>query len=245
MRKFFPLSVFIFLASCSTVYQPSALKYKDYRLNSSSKQNAAINALIKPYADSVNKSMNDIIVVSEVELLKKQPEGNLGNLMADAMLAMAKKKYNMPVDIALINYGGIRLPSIAAGNITRGKIFELAPFDNIIVLQKISGKILLELLNHISGRKGWPAAGVSWQINNGKAQNILVNGKPLDENATYTLSVVDYVANGGDDCTMLKNIAQINNGSLFREAVIEYLSAMNANGQKIIAKTENRVSNVQ
>ncbi|MBL0145080.1 MAG: 5'-nucleotidase C-terminal domain-containing protein [Chitinophagaceae bacterium] len=39
-----------------------------------------------------------------------------------------------------MNYGGIRLPAIPAGNITRGKIFELAPFDNIIVLQKISGK---------------------------------------------------------------------------------------------------------
>lgn len=245
MRKFSFLPFIIFFFSCSTVYQPSAVQYKDYRLNSSSKKSDNLNALIKPYADSVNKSMNDIIVVSEVELQKKQPEGNLGNLMADAMLAQAKQKYGVKVDMAFINYGGIRLPSIAAGNINRGKLFELAPFDNIIVLQNLSGKTLLELLNHISGRGGWPAAGVTWQIKDKKATNVLVNGNAIDENRAYTISVVDYVANGGDDCAMLKTIPQTNNGMLFRDALIEYLSAMNKQGKKITTTTENRITNVQ
>lgn len=203
---------------------------------------------LKPYSDSVNKSMNDIIVVSEIELRKEQPEGNLGNLMADAMLSMAKEKYNQHVDAVFINFGGIRLNAIPAGNITRGKLFELAPFDNIIVLQKISGKTFQEFLDHISGRGGWPTAGMQWQIKNlpngagKKATNIKIGGNLINESSTYTIALVDYVANGGDDCAMLKVLPQINNGMLFRDAMIEYLSRTHAAGKKINIEEENRVS---
>ena len=35
---------------------------------------------------------------------------------------------------------------------------------------------------------------------------LFINGAPLNESATYTIANNDYVANGGDDCTMLKPI---------------------------------------
>ena len=245
-------SVTFFSISCKTVYQPQSVAYVDYRLSQSSKQNSSVITLLQPYADSVNKSMNDVIAVAEIELEKKQPEGTLGNIMADAMLTKAKQIYNIPVDGAFINNGGIRLPAIPRGNITRGKIFELAPFDNVIVLQKLSGKILQEFLNHISGRGGWPVAGMSWQIKNlpagqaGKtAINILINGVPIDETAVYTIALVDYVANGGDDCNMLRPIPQINKGYILRDAILEYLTDINKQGKKISSKIENRVSNAE
>ncbi len=238
-------SVIFFSISCKTVYQPQSVTYVDYHLNQSNKQNNNVIALLQPYADSVNKSMNDVIAVAEIELEKKQPEGTLGNVLADAMLIKARQAYKVSVDASFINNGGIRLPAIAKGNITRGKIFELAPFDNVIVLQKINGKILQEFLNHISGKGGWPASGITWQIKTNKAINILIGGSPIDETATYTISLVDYVANGGDDCNMLRPIPQINNGYLFRNAVLEYFSDINKQGKKIIAKIENRVSNAE
>jgi 2',3'-cyclic-nucleotide 2'-phosphodiesterase (5'-nucleotidase family) len=231
--------------SCSTFYQPQSVQYKDYRLTSYFNKDSVMLSALKPYSDSVNKSMNDIIVVSEIELRKEQPEGNLGNLMADAMLTIAKEKYKQPIDAAFINFGGIRLNAIPAGNITRGKLFELAPFDNVIVLQKLSGKTFQEFLDHISGRGGWPTAGMQWQMKNKKAINVKVGGKPIDESSTYTIALVDYVANGGDDCAMLKVLPQINNGMLFRDAMIEYLSRMNAEGKKINIEEENRVSNAK
>ncbi|MBP6432738.1 MAG: 5'-nucleotidase C-terminal domain-containing protein [Ferruginibacter sp.] len=238
--------------SCQTFYQPQSVQYKDYRLTNYFNKDSAMQAALKPYSDSVNKSMNDIIVVSEIELEKKQPEGNLGNLMADAMLSMAKEKYKQSVDAAFINFGGIRQNAIPAGNITRGKLFELAPFDNIIVLQKVSGKILQEFLDHISGRGGWPTAGMQWQIKNlptgqagKKAINVKVGGNAISESSTYTIALVDYVANGGDDCAMLKTVPQTNNGMLFRDAIIEYLNRMNAAGKKINIEEENRVSHAK
>jgi len=171
-------------------------------------------------------------------------------VLADAQLAKAKEKYKIPVDASFINYGGIRLPSIPVGNITRGKVFELAPFDNVIVLLKVNGKILQDFLNHISGMGGWPAAGITWQIKKlpagqaGKAAavNVLVGGVAINEAAVYTIAVVDYVANGGDDCNMLRPVLQINNGYLFRDAVLEYFNAIQKQGKKISSKIENRVS---
>ncbi|MBK7882430.1 MAG: 5'-nucleotidase C-terminal domain-containing protein [Chitinophagaceae bacterium] len=242
MRKF--LSIFLVLAviACNTTYQPSAVQYKDYKVTPAIKQDGAVAFLLKPYADSVNKKMSDIIAVSAITLDKKQPEGTLGNILADAMLVMAEQKYKIEIDAAFINYGGIRLPSIPAGDISRGKIYELAPFDNLIVVQKINGKILQEFLDHISGKGGWPGAGITWQIKDKKAINVLINNKPLNENAIYTIANNDYVANGGDDCKMLKGIPQQNSGFVFRDAVIEYFSSFTKQGKKIFAQPENRVS---
>ena len=242
-KYFFLFLITSWLFSCQTFYQPQTVKYKDYRLTQTSKQDGALNTALKPYTDSVNKNMNDIIAVAEEELVKRQPEGSLGNIMADGMLAIAKEKYNQPIDASFINFGGIRLQAIPAGNITRGKLFELAPFDNLIVLQKIEGKVFQQFLNHISSRGGWPTAGMTWQIKNKEAINVLIGRKPLLETSTYTIALVDYVANGGDDCEMLKSISQINNGILFRDAIIAYFSSFTKQGKKIPAITEKRVSN--
>jgi 2',3'-cyclic-nucleotide 2'-phosphodiesterase (5'-nucleotidase family) len=237
--------IVILSPSCKTVYQPQSVSYKDYRLTPTGKQNDAVAQLLKPYSDSVNKSMNDVVAVSASELVKTQPEGTLGNVLADAMLVKARQSYKTSIDAAFVNHGGIRLNAIPAGNITRGKIFELSPFDNIVVLLKLKGKLFQEFLNHISGRGGWPAAGIQWQIKNKKAIGVLINGKPLDENASYTIAVADYVANGGDDCVMLKNVPQINNGYLFRDAVLDYMADINKQGKKIAATIENRVTNAE
>lgn len=235
-------SALVFSPSCKTIYQPASVQYADYRLNQSYAKDSAILVMLKPYADSVHSSMNDIVGTASIVLEKKQPEGTLGNFLVDAMLVMAKEKYRIPVDAAFINNGGIRLPSIAPGNITRGKVFELAPFDNLIVLQKMSGKVLQQFLDHVSAIGGWPSAGVSWQIKDKKAVNVMINGSPINETTIYTVANNDYVANGGDDCSMLRPIPQISNGYVFRDAILDYLKILTAAGKTVSAKIENRVT---
>lgn len=234
-----------FFPSCRTVYQPSSVQYADYRLNQSSAKDSTILLMLQPFADSVNKSMNDVVAVASVTLEKKQPEGSLGNFLVDALLAMAKEKYQLPVDAAFLNNGGIRLPSLTAGNITRGKVFEMAPFDNLIVLQKVSGKVLQQFLDHVSAIGGWPSAGVNWQIKNKTAVNVLVNGSPINETAMYTIANNDYVANGGDDCDMLRPVPQINKGYVFRDAILDYMKRLTREGKTVSAKIENRVTNAE
>jgi 2',3'-cyclic-nucleotide 2'-phosphodiesterase (5'-nucleotidase family) len=239
------LIFFVFISSCTTTYQSTAVQYKDYRITQTAPVNPGLTVMLKPYTDSINKSMNDIIVVSAMALEKDQPEGTLGNVLADGMLTMAIQLFNTKVDAAFINSGGIRLQALPAGNITRGKVFELLPFDNIIVLQRVSGTVLKQFVDHVAGRGGWPCAGITFQLKNKKAVNIMVGGAPLDEMAAYTIANNDYIANGGDDCTMLGKQPQQNGGFLFRDAIIKYFSGIAKKGMQLSSKIEKRVTNAE
>ena len=73
----------------------------------------------------------------------------------------------------------------------------------------------------------------------------MVNDRPFDENATYTVANSDYVANGGDDCAMLRSIPMQNINLVFRDAVVIYFGKQHREGKMISAKIENRVSNAQ
>ncbi len=233
-------SCFIF-SHCSTSYQPQSVEFIDYRIQSTAPTDSSIVKLVKPYADSVNKTMNDVIGVLETSLEKKQPEGTLNNWTADVMLELSRKKFNTQVDAAILNYGGLRLTQLAAGPVTVGKIYELSPFDNTIVLLSVPGKNLLEFLNLIAERGGWPVAGIRMNIRDKKATEVQVQGSSLDPNRIYTIATVDYIANGGDNTVMLAGLPRQDIGFLFRDALIEYVTDMNKKGQHISGVLDNRV----
>ena len=235
------ISCFIF-SHCSSTYQPQSVEFIDYRIQSTAKADSAIVKLVKPYADSVNKSMNDVIGMLETSLEKKQPEGTLNNLTADVMLEMARKKFNTPVDAAVLNYGGLRLPQIAAGPLTKGKIFELSPFDNTIVLLTIPGKNFLQLLDLVAEKGGWPVAGIKMTIHDKKATAVQVQGSSLNADRIYTIATVDYLANGGDNTVMLAGLPRRDIGYLFRDALIEYVTYVNYKGERISGLLDNRIT---
>ena len=233
-----------FILSCHTAYQSQSLQYKTYRVSGAEQDPDLLN-LIKPYSDSVNKSMNEVVGLVEKTLEKKTPEGTLGNFMVDAFLVMAREKYNTEIDASFMNSGGIRLNQLPAGVVTRGKIFELMPFDNILVLQKVKGDVLQQFLDHAATWGGWPVAGMTMQIKDKKAVNVMIGEKPLDQTATYTIVNSDYVANGGDNAAMLRPIPQISNGYLMRDALFDYIKMLRTEGKNISANIENRITNAQ
>lgn len=191
--------------------------------------------------------MNRVLAQLAVTLEKKQPEGTLGSFMADAMLQMALEKFNQPVHAAFINNGGVRINSLQAGPVTVGKIYELMPFDNMIVLQKMNGAAFRQLLNHIAKRGGWPAAGIRFRIQDNSgvktAVDIYIDNEPLDDGKDYTIANSDYIANGGDDCDMLRSIPALNRNILLRDALIEYTARLGKRQQSIIAPAGNRITN--
>ncbi len=245
-----PPLIFIILfvaatVSCNTVYQSQSLSYSSYRINDASQKDSSSLVLLKPYSDKVNGTMNEIVGTADASLEKKSLECTLGNFMVDAFLAMAKEKYKTNVDVALVNFGGIRLTQLPAGNVTIGKIFELMPFDNLLLLQKIKGSVFQQLCDLIATKGGWPVAGMTMQIKDKKAINITVGSKPLDPDAEYTIANSDFIANGGDNADMLRTIPQITNGYLMRDAIFDYIKMLKSQGKNITANIENRVTNAQ
>ena len=235
----FPLLVFI----CITHYsfsQTATIDFEDYRIDNQSNVDSSIIMMLKPYKDSIQHSMTAVIGFSIKGLAKRQPESALGNFMADAMKAMAEKKFNKKIDIAFVNYGGIR-SYLPKGDITTGMIYELMPFDNLVVLQEVKGEVLQKFLDKMAARDGWPVSGLQMGIKNKKAVNILIGNQPISKTTTYLVANSDYIANGGDDCDMLRGIEQININYLFRDALIEYVLSMTRQGKSIDTVTENRI----
>ncbi len=199
---------------------------------------------LQPYASAMSATMNRVIGFTNENLITKQPESALGNFMADCMRTMAEKKFGKKVDAGFMNKGGIR-SGIAKGNITVGKVYELMPFDNLVVLQELKGSVLKKFLDKVAADGGWPvSAGLKMGIKEKKAVDIVINGQPLNEEATYTIANSDYIANGGDNCEMLRSIPQQNKGYVFRDAIIEYITIFTQQGKPVEAKIENRVTNV-
>lgn len=231
------------VSSCHTAYQSQLLQYKSYRITPDQSKDSAILSFLQPYSDSVNNSMNGIIGYATMSMDKIQPESSLGNFVVDALYFMAKEKYNTHVDAAFVNFGGIRLSQLSAGAVTRGKIFEIMPFDNLLILQKVKGTVLQSFLDLTASRGGWPIAGIKMQIKDKKATAVYIQGELLNPEKMYTIVNSDFVANGGDNAEMLKSIPQISNGYLMRDAIFDYIAALRKQGKKIAGTIENRVVN--
>jgi 2',3'-cyclic-nucleotide 2'-phosphodiesterase (5'-nucleotidase family) len=243
MRKsafYTSLVAILFALSCNTTYKAESIQYSHYRIQQSSPSNA-VTSIMKPYSDSVNKLMNVVIGFNETLLERKRQGNTLGYFITDAYLEMARQKMDPDVDAAFMNSGGIRLPDLPAGAITQGKMYELMPFDNLMVLLKMKGSLLKQYLDTLASSEGVIESGITMQIAGKTAQQVMVGGKPLDPNADYTIVHSDYVVN---TTSLLKNIVRKTNGYLLRDAIIDYVKMNTAQGKKIKILSTNRVTYV-
>ena len=238
---FYPLFISIFLSlSCNTSYKAASVQYSNYKIQSAV-ANTSLTSVTKSYGDRVNKLMNAVIGYNETLLERKRPVNPLGYFITDAYLEMAKQKVNDKVDVAFMNPGGVRLPDLPAGAITQGKLFELMPFDNVMVQIKMKGNVLKQYLDTLAASEGIIQSGLTMQVVNKTAQQIIVGGKPIDANAEYIIVHSDYVAmNSG----FLKNMNRTTNGYLLRDAIIDYVKHLNSRGRKITVLNIDRVTYV-
>jgi 2',3'-cyclic-nucleotide 2'-phosphodiesterase (5'-nucleotidase family) len=227
-HSFLTLITWFLLQACNTQYVQTGKQTSSTRIQYDSLKlyDSTAHYFIAPYKKQLDAQMNVVIGSTQTTLLKERPEGTLGNLIADAAVWYATKNYPKPIDVSVMNYGGIRIPSIAAGNITVGKIYELMPFDNMLDVLEINGTTLNELLQLVAANGGWPLAGVQFTISNNKAVDIRIGGELLQLNKTYTLITSDYIANGGDNAVMLKNYSKRTGLNYkLRDAILEYVKS--------------------
>jgi 2',3'-cyclic-nucleotide 2'-phosphodiesterase (5'-nucleotidase family) len=237
------LIILSFLLSCKTHYVLTGNEYYGYQIYKGLHSSETAEKLIIPYRDSLTNKMSVVIGISDTILLKEQPEGTLGNFCADAYREIAASYVAKKVDVCFMNNGGLRVPSLPKGEITVGHIFELMPFDNQLVVMDISGKDMLDICNRIAQRGGWPVSGLRMKITNHKANDILIAGKPINPDETYTIATNDYLANGGDELDILKKYPQQTFNLLLRNALIEYIRTMSAMNKHITAHKDQRIIN--
>lgn len=232
MRTIFSLLVLICFAASNGYSQQAAKEVA---------ADTGLRNMLQPYKQKLDAEMNEVIGKADTTLTRQQPECTLGNFMADAILMSARSSDPL-IRLSVCNYGGIRLPYLSAGPIELRKMYELMPFDNTIVILEIPGTMMKQFCDHMAAAKGWPVSGLSYTIKDGKAVNLLIDEKPLNENAVYKVALSDYIANGGDNCSFLKECKQKNTNVLVRDALISYIKRMTNRNMTVHPKLENRVS---
>jgi 2',3'-cyclic-nucleotide 2'-phosphodiesterase (5'-nucleotidase family) len=233
------------LPACRSAYIPQSPRPQSYRITDSIEKDAGMDSLVAPYRREFVFRMSEVIGETGNSLEHGRPESVLGNFLVDGMLEMAVKNFGKRVDVAVLNHGGIRVSQLPAGKVTIGKLYEIMPFDNILVLQEVPGEILRQFLDLVAEKGGWPLANVRMKIKERKAVDIMVGGKPLDITATYIMALGDYTANGGDNADMLRPLLQHSKGYLVRDAFIDYIRKLTLAGEKITGKPDQRIRHAE
>lgn len=124
------------------------------------KPSASVSALVKEVEASVGKEYKKVIGEARVELSINyyprqisRPESNLGNWITDVM------RWRTGAQVGLHNSGAIRA-DIRAGHVTKGDVFEVAPFRNILVVFKLTAQQIKDVLEY-DVERGWDRLQVS------------------------------------------------------------------------------------
>jgi len=192
----------------------------------------ALAALVKNANDAIKPTLGGQAGTAAALVDRsRKVESKMGDFVTDAVRA------TYGVDVALVNSGGLRA-DFNPGPITRGDVFAVLPFGNLVVTGRIKGSDLLAALENgvsdLSGSAGRfvqvsglrigydPAAPVGKRI----LFAVLSDGRAIDAAGTYTIAVNDFMAVGGDGYVSLKNlIAPISREQLW-EVVANYVKSL-------------------
>jgi 2',3'-cyclic-nucleotide 2'-phosphodiesterase (5'-nucleotidase family) len=196
----------------------------------STSADSTLLAIISPYQKGIETEMNEVLTYSKITLTKRGSESLLGNFVTDLCLNYAD------AHLCVMNSGGLRT-TLNKGNITRGKLYELMPFENELVVLELDKTDYLGLLAYICKRGGEPFSGITIVMD--KEGEVITNSWPVNFENGEKVKVLtsDYLANGGDKMSFFKDKEQIKVGLKLRDAIIDYCS----NTDTINAQLDGRI----
>jgi len=196
---------------------------------------------LQPIKQKLDEKMNVVIGQAAETMKGSAPESLLSNFSADVYRKVATDFLGQTVDISVVNMGGLRTV-IPAGNITIGKIFELMPFENELVILWLKGDKLQELVQFFASVGGEGVSGLRMEIKDDRAINVTVGGTPIDPDKVYSIATNDYLAGGNDKMVQLAQYEKrINTGLKIRSILLDYIKNETAKGNKIQSRLDERI----
>ena len=174
--------------------------------------------------------------------LRTDPDLPLGNLFADALRAYGSDLFKVPMDFAVTNFGGIRVP-MPKGAVTMEDISSMFPFKNYVCYVKMKGSSLTELFEQLAGTKAFQAtSGATIRVKDHKLVSALVGGEPIDPNRIYNVTTIDFLLDGGDKLNIGALAEDVTLSTvLLKEVMLWYVKGKEAKGEIIEAKADGRV----
>ncbi|HAH62402.1 MAG TPA: bifunctional metallophosphatase/5'-nucleotidase, partial [Treponema sp.] len=199
-----------------------------------------VTKLLEPYVAKADAALKDVVLTTTAPFpfglrLTRYQEMASGDVLCDGMVAYCRNQ-GIGIDCAVTNGGGIR-SELPAGNVTRGDILTMLPFDNVLFVLTLKGSDVIELFNFIGsvkqGAGAW--AQVSKEVKytitydaagNGTLSGLTINGAPVDPDKTYKIATNDYMAGGGDGYVAFKkSIDTFNSSMLLSSVFVDYVKS--------------------
>jgi 5'-nucleotidase len=190
---------------------------------------AGVQAVVESWAGRVGAAAQRIVAHAGHRLdTDRRRESVLGDLIADAQRVAAGAQ------IALQNSGGIRA-ALEPGPILWQEAFEVQPFGNLLYRFRLDGRTLVEALeNGVSGERGLvQVSGVRFTVDPSAPVGarvgdvVLEDGTPVHPDSTYTVVTNNFMAQGGDGYTMLRDVPDVQNTRLVDlDVFVDYLERL-------------------
>lgn len=173
------------------------------------------------------KGMDEVIGTAGVYLSRVNVDAQslMGNTVVDAM------RSEVNADFAFINLGGIR-SDIKSGPVTYRNVFDVMPFDNMVVSFKCSGEFLRRIIETRveGGRHGLIVSGVNVVYNKkrpnfDRVTTLRIGGQPWDPNKTYICTTTDFLMQGNAGLSLLAQVPEediIYHQINLRDAIVNY-----------------------
>ncbi|MCB9761922.1 MAG: bifunctional metallophosphatase/5'-nucleotidase [Alphaproteobacteria bacterium] len=216
-----------------------------------SEEDPAVVEILQDYEEELaqNYRTDQVIGYADETLFRYGSTGGdsmLGNFAAEAM----RDYPGVETEIALTNTLGIRA-DIPQGEITLDMLFNSMPFDNTITTMFLSGREVQELLDYVAFRSSErgcnsqaQVAGIEFTMNCRDliAEDIYINGEPLNLDTSYELATNNYIAHGGSGFSMLeRNTTQDDTGISIRDIVRSAITSHYELPQPGICQEDGRI----
>ena len=237
-------AVVVPVESVASTYQLTDIADERIEMDSrfDAQPSAAAIALLENYKQRVDDIMSPVVGESTHAMVgQRDRESDLANLVADVLRYGSEKYTGKKADLGLINFGGLR-NSLPGGKLTFGSVFEVLPFENTLVIMKMKGTDVIRLFRQICVIRDGGFSGANIVSKNRELQSVRIAGEEVQPDKVYTLATVDYVAEGNDGFTVLKEITdwEVPEGATVRQCMLDYIAEKTARGEKIDAQVEGR-----
>lgn len=187
---------------------------------------------VASYAEKLKEpGMDEVLGQIAEDLTLPDPDSFIRDGSAENWIADVARAHS-GAEIFVHNSAGVRT-ALEQGPITRRDLLDLFPFDDTIVRMPVTGAFLTELVKtslYPRNLLSFSGLRVSYQLdkkNRVKKLRILVNGKKIKKNRMYELATNSYLAKGGSEGKLFKQIPNLQktqvDATTLRELLIEAL----------------------
>lgn len=183
--------------------------------------------MIEAQVKEAEKGMDEVVGYAGVHLSRTNVDAQspMGNTIVESM------KYMVDADFSFLNLGGVRA-EIKYGPVTYRDIFQVMPFDNMVVSFTCDGEFLRRIIEtRVEGsRAGLIVAGVNVvyskeRPNFDRVTSLKIGGQPWDPKKTYKVVTTDFLMQGNAGLNLLMNVPEENityHQINLRDAIVHY-----------------------